>query len=87
MEFKYFFITERIFLITKLYLIIAASYKDNCMQKAVDTVSVFDPLKVVFWKSCNIPFEIVSCTLSTRVLDSRKLVLSDRYVHTVNIVS
>lgn len=59
MEFKYFFITERIFLITKLYLIIAASCKDNCMQKAVDTVSVFDPLKVVFWKSCNIPFEIV----------------------------
>lgn len=41
MEFKYFFITERIFLITKLYLIIASSCKDNnCMQKAVDTVSV-----------------------------------------------
>lgn len=38
MEFKYFFITERIFLITKLYLIIASSCKDNCMQKAVDTV-------------------------------------------------
>lgn len=48
MEFKYFFITEMIFLITKLYLIIASSCKDNGMQEAVDTVSVLTQRRLFF---------------------------------------